>query len=519
MIFLSLMNRGKYLLSKVAVCLIHTARLECTRKAINHLQKTVGVTPHIFLLIQGPQSPKTEEYLSSHRKNVSVINSPKNIGCWPGRQLLLKIIKKLGYDYVLIIDNDVYVPPNWFIEMEKTWLSAPDNIAAVGMILDQGSGKFYGGLDFGIKNNKLVYSPIHLPYDNDLVCSACAEGAIMVHRNNISLLQTDLIHPPYSGYDLLLNIWKKGYKFIICNGVVAKHYSIPTKDYVSTRYHKSASETYKKFCKKWNIKLGWSHELSIKFPIVFPRLWGYLKYSRHNIYKILKYFVLPVMFAILFRYTAPFYPLLEDTWYLFGGRIPIPSFLEFGPLHTTTHIPTVLLFLYGTLTIASMYLMIGHIPLLIIPFMSLGLTVFATDYWEYPYFLLQWLPIYFQQVHTGIRGPLSFLWSSSFLHLYGGLAMVLLFKIKWSKKIISLFLLTPWIMWLINQLYPLPAITIKVYSPIFGPLNPFSLVGSIIPWLLNRIVCSIVLLYLLRHVRWQGVWKVYRMFITKIKFI
>jgi len=499
----------------IAVCLIHTARLECTRRAIESLKKTEGAKPDIFLLVQGPQPPETRDYLFSIKEEVTIIYSPVNVGCWAGRQILFNYVRE--YEYVLIIDNDIMVPPNWFIEMEKTWKSAPEKTAAVGMVLDHGGGKFYGGFDFGINSGSLVYSPIHLPYDDDLVCDACMEGAIMIHRDNLYLFQSELLSQPYSGYDLLLTLQEKGYKFIVCNNVVAKHRSHPTKEYVQIRYHKSASKTYEKFRDKWGIRLNWMHELGVKFPVTLPRWWGYLNYWRQNIYKVLKWFILPAMFLVLFYYTAPFHPLLKHTYRLFGGPTKIPTILEFGPLGAVDLVPNVLLFLYGTVGIVSMYLMVGQVPLLIIPFLALGLTVFATDYWEYPYFMLRWIPIYAQQVNTGVRSPLSFLWSASFLHLYGGLAAILLLKIKWTKKTICLFLFTPWLMWGINQVYPIPSTTIKIYSPLFGPLNPLSIIGSVIPWLLNRIVCSIILVYLLRYVKWRGIWRLYRGILNKLK--
>lgn len=495
---------------RVAVCLIHTARLECTRRAVEHLKKTEEIQPDIFLLIQGSQNPETREYLSSINEEATVIYSLENVGCWAGRQILLKYVK--DYDYVLIIDNDIMVPSNWFIEMEKTWHSAPEKTAAVGMILDQGGGKFYGGFDFGINGGSLLYSPIHLPYEGDLVCDACMEGAIMIHRDNLHLFQTVLLPQPYSGYDLLLTLWKKGYKFIVCNNVVAKHRSYPTKEYVKIRYHKSASETYGKFRDKWCIRLNWMHEVGVKFPVMLPRWWGYLNYWRQNIYKVLRWIILPIVFIILFRYTAPFYPILESG----RGITEIPFFIEFGPLGARTRVATVLLFVYGSMIIASMYLMIEHIPLMVIPFLSLGLAVFATDYWEYPYFILRWIPIYFEQVNAGIRSPLSFLWSASFLHLYGGLATVLLLKIKWTKKRMIAFMGGPWLMWVINQLFPIPNVYRRIYSPLFGPLNPMVIAGRVLPWLPNRIVCSLILLYLLRYVRWRGIWKLYRNFISKL---
>jgi len=315
-----------------------------------------------------------------------------------------------------------------------------------------------------------------------------------------------------------LTLKEKGYKFIVCNNVVAKHRSFPTKEYVKIRYHKSASKTYELFREKWNIRLSWMHEFGVKFPVALPQWWGYLNYWRQNIYKVLRWIMLPAMFLVLFYYTAPFHPLLVRTWWIYEGPTKIPPFLEFGPLGITDWAPNVLLFLYGTICIVSMYLMVGRVPLLITPVLAWGLTVFATDYWEYPYFILRWIPIYVKQVNMGIRSPLSFLWSSSFLHLYGGLAAILLLKIKWTKKSVTLFLLTPWLMWGINQVYPISSTTIKVYSPLFGPLNPLSIIGSVKPWLLNRIVCSIILLYLLRYVKWRGVWKLYREFLNKLKF-
>ena len=72
---------------KIAVATIHTSRLNCTKKCINHLAETNEVDLHVYLLIQGSQDRSNEAYFSllENEEQFTLIRNEKNTGGWQGR--------------------------------------------------------------------------------------------------------------------------------------------------------------------------------------------------------------------------------------------------------------------------------------------------------------------------------------------------------------------------------------------------------------------------------------------------
>lgn len=178
-------------------------------------------------------------------------------------------------------------------------------------------------------------------------------------------------------------------------------------------------------------------------------------------------------------------------------------------------VPGLLATLYGSIGLIAIYLMIGKIPLPAIPILAFGLVTFSTDYWEYPYFLLQWIPIYFQQVAANERHFLSFLWSSSFLHLYIGSIVALLLKLNITKKKVFIFFVTPWIMYVRALLLPMPYKMWYIGGKIFGKLGPIAVPVGVSMWFIDRLICCLVLLYLLNGAEWRGITNSLKIIINK----
>lgn len=502
-------------MKSVVVCLIHLSRLDCTKKCISHLQRTEGVSSHILLLIQGPQTPDAEEYFKTLSKKVVIIRSPENIGSCRGRPILIEQAKQLSPDYVMILDNDIYVPPNWFVEMEKTWISAPVGIAAVGMILDYGT-KVLGGFEFGINpvTRVLKYDPIPTPYDYDIVCDAPLDGAMLIPAKNLHLYNKDpkLYDSNYHGFDMLLSIQKMGYKFIICSGFTAPHMSKPSTEYASIRFRKSNPKHYQYFCEKWAMRMNRVQYLKIALATHHPALWTGISYTlsvtpglvkikeyttihtsmAQNTRKMIKHVGLPLIFLLLLIGLTPL-----DT---VRRKISIPWFIEWGD-YNQGFIASSLVVIYAGLLLAVSYVLMDNVPLFWVPLLSLMISLFSSDYWEFPMFLTTYIPHYRGQVVQQSRHWLSFLWSSSLFHLCCGIISTLLLRINWSKKKIFIFLLVPWVMWTINMLVPMPFLTTftNLDLGIFGQIT-----AGVAQQIHNRIVCWITILYLVSGSKWGG---------------
>ena len=94
---------------------------------------------------------------------------------------------------------------------------------------------------------------------------------------------TPRIPSPFFGYDNMLAIQRKGFKFIVSKNVVGEHTSKQTRDYTRLRYGQSGKEVkeiYKRFMKKWRIRVSRRLWLKIMFPRRFPLLWGLLREVR-----------------------------------------------------------------------------------------------------------------------------------------------------------------------------------------------------------------------------------------------
>lgn len=500
----------------VVVCLIHLSRLDCTKKCISHLLLTKRVNLRILLLIQGPQTPVVEEYFKTLPPNIVIIRSPKNIGSCRGRPILVGQAKQLSPDYVLILDNDIYVPPNWFVEMEKTWLASPANIAAVGMILDYGK-RVLGGFEFGINpvTRVLKYNPIPAPYDYDIVCDAPLDGAMLIPTKNLHLYRKDpkLYSSNYHGFDMLLSIQKMGYKFIICSGFTAPHISKPSTEYASIRFKRSNPKHYQYFCEKWAMKMNKTQYLKIALATHHPALWTGIAYTlsttpglvkikeyvtihtamAQNTRKMIKHVGLPLIFLLLLIGFSP----LDTGAY----RISIPWFIEWGG-DNPGFVATSLAVIYGGLILVVSYVLMDNVPLIWVLPLSSMISLFASDYWETPMFVIIHVPHYQEEIVQQSRHWLSFLWSSSLSHLCYGIVSALLLRINWSKTKILIFLSAPWVMWIINMLLSIPiTITSTEYLKlgIFGQVTP-----GVAQGLHNRIVCWAAILYLVSGSKWRG---------------
>lgn len=199
----------------------------------------------------------------------------------------------------------------------------------------------------------------------------------------------------------------------------------------------------------------------------------------------MKRWIIPAVFVIVFNLCIPFEKPLKVPW-----------ILEFGPQNSGM-IASSLILLYTGLLLACSYLLLGKTPLIAIPFLSLLIGLFASDYWELPRFILVYPSMYQGEVLVGVRHVLSFLWSSSMFHLCCGLLVSVLLKIRWSKRKLVMFLSVPWIMYAFNMIYPIAR---KPFS--LGLLG--NVTGGVIIEGPNRIICWAVLLYIISDSKWRG---------------
>ena len=103
----------------------------------------------------------------------------------------------------------------------------------------------------------------------------------------------------------------------------------------------------------------------------------------------LKKVVIPIIFIVVLVVCLPF-----------DKPIRFPWMLEFGPTNSGI-IASSLVVLYSCLLLSLIYLLLGKVPLVAIPFLSLLIGLFASDYWEVPRFILVYPSMYRVKLRLG----------------------------------------------------------------------------------------------------------------------
>ena len=213
-------------------------------------------------------------------------------------------------------------------------------------------------------------------------------------------------------------------------------------------------------------------------------------HHRSSAFFLIKNVAIPAVFLITLAFCLPFEKkIIRAPWML--------EWVPFNPNPNST-IPSSLIVAYTGLVLLCTYILLDRTPIVVAPILALLTGLFASDYWELPKFVLIYLAHYQEQVTVGQRQALSFLWSSSLFHLCCGLIMLALLDFRWSKKRVFLFLLAPWVMYAINGLHPLNINQINL-----GPLG--NITSGVAKDLPSRIICGLVLVYIILDVRWRGI--------------
>ena len=268
----------------LTICIMHYKKLSKLKKTIEHIKAHTNIPYKIKLLNQEFLDDAIEKYLAQLKKeeNIDVLYNTQNIGPSGGRAILFDQIET---PLVMSIDDDIYLPPNWFDEIDA-FFKTNQSINVVGLLLIAPDGTLLdSALDLRIiKRNTLIVERYAIPSENKKISENffevddVLEGAMILRK---SVAQKIIWDPAYTvaleGIDKGLQLKELGTKVALYTGIRAIHDSVSTqsnaKEYNLIRrdYHE-IRKNYLHLSKKWNVKLPFLHHLYYKYICrVFPR--------------------------------------------------------------------------------------------------------------------------------------------------------------------------------------------------------------------------------------------------------
>jgi GT2 family glycosyltransferase len=234
------------------------------------------ILPPLFIALQNTDLPyeviisddcSTDDAMSFIKSNfptVHIIENTENAGF---SKTINKGIFKAQYDYVLLLNSDVKLTPNYFV-LQLRYFDLPDTFGVMGRIIGwdddtiQDGGKYPSMQGVKIKTNK-NYIPVK-PDSNDRLYSMYLSGAnAFVCKEKLLQLQGfDEIFSPFyvEDFELSLRAWRHGWKCYYEHNAVCRH---------------KTSTTIKNKSKKYFVKKIYNRNKMILHAIHLPsnKLW------------------------------------------------------------------------------------------------------------------------------------------------------------------------------------------------------------------------------------------------------
>lgn len=267
---------------QLTICILHYRKLPKLRKTINHIRQNTTVPYKVKILNQGFVDDDIKKYLSTLEDNhrFEIIYGNKNLGPAAGRYILFQ---NLQTPYILSLDDDIYLPKNWFKSI-KLFLETRPEVMIVGLSLSTPDGRrLPTARDLIVTNGvlkiqKYVEPPAERRIENSFYeVQDVAEGAMVIRKEMAEKLVWDKeLTVCFEGFDLALQ--RKNFQGKVClyTGKVAVHDSISKnpsyKDYNEIRRnYKEIRKNYIHFTTKWKLRFPFIKHLFYKYVCkVFP---------------------------------------------------------------------------------------------------------------------------------------------------------------------------------------------------------------------------------------------------------
>lgn len=212
---------GKLTYPKVSIIILNWNRLEDTIECIESLKKITYLNYKVIVVDNGSKGNDAEILEEKYKDYIKVIKNKENLGFAGGNNVgIRQISKEGGSDYILLLNNDTVVEPNFLTELVKVGEADPRIGIVGGKILYYYDPNriWYAGGKWG--KFSIVYHVNVNKLDKDIVNDRDTEtdwvmGCLLLMKTSI-IKEVGLLSEDYFLYveetDFCLRVQKSGYK-------------------------------------------------------------------------------------------------------------------------------------------------------------------------------------------------------------------------------------------------------------------------------------------------------------------
>lgn len=214
-------------MKKTAIILLNYNNAQETYKCINRLND-VGISKFDMIIIDNHSTDDSVSYLKHRCNEEKVIEARINGGYAAGNNLGIKMAEELGYQYVCVMNPDIYFETN-IVEKMVHYLESNPDVGIVGPCLrhkDSMSVASAGGT-FRMYRGKSGFNFVNSIYKDrgPLVVDYVSGGCIVTSTKNISRvgLIPEVYFLDYEDNEWCIMFKKMGYKVVCLTSEFAFH--------------------------------------------------------------------------------------------------------------------------------------------------------------------------------------------------------------------------------------------------------------------------------------------------------
>lgn len=243
----------------VSILMVTYNKAEYTYQCLETIKAHSDV-PYELVIVDNASSDGTANLLD-RIENATVIRNRENVGFLKACNQGAQTVKG---EYILFLNNDTQVPPNWLNRLVETLRSYP-SCGAVGAKLVFPNGRLQEAgctvLEDGVtRGNGRNSNPLNPDFCSVKEMDYCSGACLLVRKDLFTRLGWfDERYSPayYEDADLCFGIRKLGYKVVIQPEVQVIHYEFGSGSF--GKAYELSLENRKKFMEKWATELKGAH--------------------------------------------------------------------------------------------------------------------------------------------------------------------------------------------------------------------------------------------------------------------
>lgn len=276
-------------LPHVSIIILNWNGLEDTKECIDSVRKIDYKNYRIYVLDNGSDGEDAEILEKLYGQDSIILKNTKNLGFAEGNNYVYeKIRKKKETEYILLLNNDTSVQPNFLSELINS-AEAEKNIGIVSPLINYYSKDeiWFGGGEINWWMGSIKHKKNEDKQYSDFLSGCC----MLLHKNTIDKL-AHLFNKDYFCYfedaDLCSRVKKKGYKLKVINSSIIFH-KVSSSAIVESKfsvYHKARNRIiFMRLNSPKKIYLITFYLYQIFIKMVFSPIYFPLKYKKYNLAK------------------------------------------------------------------------------------------------------------------------------------------------------------------------------------------------------------------------------------------